>query len=303
MNKDFKATLFQMQTGVPGGHYDSMAFGSDAEIGYNRRIAAFVLVASDQGTMIVNRFDYKMLGDKNKNGYGVGYALLTASTSEPGEIEALKTVLTLRCRFYGEGVRVLDIGANIGVHTICWAKHMIGWGTLLAVEPQEPLYYALCGNIVINNCVNAKARWAACGKTDGCIDIPQPDYTEPGTYGSLELRKADDNEDIGQQLDYENNLLTVPLLRVDTFNEPRVDFIKIDVENMEAEVLEGAEETIARCHPVLMVEVFKSTHQQVFEFLTRHEYHWFQIGWSILAIHKDDQVLPHIKWVGPYNDC
>ena len=32
---------------------------------------------------------------------------------------------------------------------------MFGWGTVIAIEAQERVYYALCGNITINNCLNA----------------------------------------------------------------------------------------------------------------------------------------------------
>jgi FkbM family methyltransferase len=302
MNKEFKAYVMQMQTGTDCGHYDSMTLCSADEVyiqdgapaRFGKRKAAFVLVSTDHGTMIVNRFDYKMITEDN--GFGVGFALLTNSMSEIGEIDTIKQLLTLRQKFFGDGVRVLDVGANIGVHAVSWAKHMSSWGTLLSFEPQEPLYYALCGNIVINNCTNAKALWAACGDRDGTIDIPQPDYTQPGTFGSLELRKTEDNEDIGQKLDYEKNLVTVPILRIDSLKEQRVDLLKIDVENMEPEVLAGAVETINRCHPIIMAEVFKSAHQQTMEFFMAHDYHWFPFGWSLLAIHKNDPVIGHVKW-------
>ena len=47
-------------------------------------------------------------------------------------------------------------GANIGVHTVEWARHMYGWGNVIAIEAQERLYYSLCGNISLNNCLNVR---------------------------------------------------------------------------------------------------------------------------------------------------
>jgi FkbM family methyltransferase len=62
-----------------------------------------------------------------------------------------------RREFYGNGVVAIDCGANCGVHIIEWSRHMFGWGRVIAIEAQEKIYYALCGNIVINNCLNTKA--------------------------------------------------------------------------------------------------------------------------------------------------
>src|SRR5260370_16749261 len=39
--------------------------------------------------------------------------------------------------------------------TIEWAKRMTGWGSVLAIEAQERIYYALAGNIALNNCFNS----------------------------------------------------------------------------------------------------------------------------------------------------
>ena len=78
-----------------------------------------------------------------------------------------REILALRRRHYGEGVLAIDCGANIGVHTIEWAKAMTGWGSVLAIEAQERIYYALAGNIAINNCFNAFAIHAAVSSESG----------------------------------------------------------------------------------------------------------------------------------------
>ena len=46
----------------------------------------------------------------------------------------------------------------------------------------------------------------------------------------------------------------VPLSRLDDFGLERVDFLKLDVEGFESQVLEGAAATIERCRPVMYVE-------------------------------------------------
>jgi FkbM family methyltransferase len=65
----------------------------------------------------------------------------------------------------------IDCGANIGVHTTQWARLMTGWGRVVAFEPQERIYYALAGNIAINNCFNVRAIHAAVPSTPGTMRL------------------------------------------------------------------------------------------------------------------------------------
>jgi FkbM family methyltransferase len=51
----------------------------------------------------------------------------------------------------------------------------------------------------------------------------------------------------------------VPLTTIDRFEFPRADLMKIDVEGMELQVLEGSTQTIRRCRPVLFVETSRTT--------------------------------------------
>src|SRR5271169_2926458 len=139
-----------------------------------KRKLAFVLAASDHGTMIVSRLDYRMVS--STGGFGVGFEILESGAFSPNEVSLARSILDLRRRYFNDGVLAIDCGANIGVHTIDWAKHMTGWGSVLAVEAQERIYYALAGNIVINNCFNAVALNAAISDAPGMLKIPRPDY-------------------------------------------------------------------------------------------------------------------------------
>src|SRR5215510_4509215 len=135
-----------------------------------KRKIAFVLAASDHGTMIVNRLDYRMVD--HKSGFGVGFQILEGSSFDPGEVDTALTLLDLRRKHFGDGIVALDCGANIGVHTIEWAKRMSGWGQVIAIEAQERLFYGLAGNIAINNCFNARALHAAVAARSGTMKIP-----------------------------------------------------------------------------------------------------------------------------------
>jgi FkbM family methyltransferase len=248
-----------------------------------KRPIAFVLASTHHGSMLVNR-----------HGYGVGYQLLNTSAFDPNEVDVAKKLLLSRRQNFGDGVVALDCGANLGVHTLEWAKFMTGWGSVIAIEAQERIFYALAGNIALNNCFNARAIWSAVGEESGTIGVPVPDYFSPSSFGSLEIRKKDTTEFIGQQINYENTQ-PVTLITIDGMNFQRLDFVKIDIEGMEMEALRGAAESIRKFRPVLMIEKIKSSETEITGFLKDQGYQIFPLGINILAVHDSDPVSKHIQ--------
>jgi len=256
------------------------------------RKIGFVLAASEHGTMIVNRFDYRMFDADH--GLGVGFEILKNGSYALSEVDTALWALSLRRQYFGDGVVALDCGANIGVHTIEWAKHVNGWGQVIAIEAQERVFYALAGNIVINNCFNARAIHAAVAAHAGTMRIPTPDYLSPGSFGSLELRHSDCNEPIGQPVDYSDAaLVEIRTITIDSLGLARLDLLKIDVEGMEVEALAGAADSLARCRPVLIVESLKSDHGKLREALEKQGYQLFAAGINWLAVHGEDKTLEH----------
>jgi FkbM family methyltransferase len=229
-------------------------------------------------------------------GYGVGYQILNNSLFDPEEVQLALSILNLRRSIHGAGVMALDVGANIGVHTIEWARAMTGWGSVVAIEAQERIYYALAGNIALNNCFNARAIHAAAGATAGIIGIPQIDYNIPSSFGSFEIVQRSGTEFIGQPIDYsENNLTPINQITVDGLKLERIDFIKIDVEGMELSVLSGAMETILAHRPILLVEIIKTDKVELHRILTEIGYRSFALGINSLFVHQDDPALAQIS--------
>jgi FkbM family methyltransferase len=258
-----------------------------------KRKLAFVLAASEHGTMIVSRLDYRM--SSPSLGVGVGYQVLEFGAFDADEVTMALTLLELRRNYFGDGVVAIDCGANVGVHTIEWAKRMTGWGQVLAIEAQERIYYALAGNIAINNCFNAVALNLAISNKPGVLMVPQPNYLVPASYGSLELRQSAKTEYIGQPVDYsEGKLASLQAISIDALNLPRIDFIKLDIEGMEMEALDGAEESVARHRPVILVEAIKSDAAKISAWLTSRGYAIARAGINMLAVHKSDPILPHV---------
>jgi FkbM family methyltransferase len=136
---------------------------------------------------------------------------------------------------------VLDVGANIGTHTVFFAKTVGDKGLVLAFEPQRLAFQTLCGNVAINGLKNVFCEQAAVGAARGRLDFPVVDPRTAFNFGAVRAGAAGCGE-------------SVDLVPIDELRLRRCSLIKVDVEGMEASVLAGAKETIARCRPVLFLE-------------------------------------------------
>ena len=227
----------------------------------------FVVASTHQGTFILNRFDYlewRQEGDQIRvdggpNIAGVAAYLLSRGRYDEEEAQSICGFLGLRRKHHGDGVVALDVGANIGVFTVVWARHMTGWGHVVAVEPQARIYYALCGNIAINNCWNAQAIHAAISDGYGWFEFAEPDYRRQGAFGAFELKTS---YVPGQEAD-PGRLARVESIPIDQMGLPRLDFLKIDIEGMECEALRGAAETIRKYKPVISIEVMRDDNREI----------------------------------------
>ncbi len=262
--------------------------------GTQARKIAFVLAASEHGTLIINRFDYHMTSASS--GFGVGFDILNTSSFDRPGVDFAAGLLPLLRRYRGDGVVAIDCGANLGVFTIEWARTMAGWGQVIAIEAQERIFYALAGNIAINNCFNARAIFAAASDKPGTIKVPAIDYSKPASFGSVEIKPRTNPEDIGQSLTYTSSDSTdVACMTLDSLTLPRVDLIKIDVEGMELDVLAGSIGLIRDHHPVLIVEFIKSDKGKLTRWLDSQGYGVFEFGLNFVAVHKTDKIIDHIK--------
>ncbi|MGE5547007.1 MAG: FkbM family methyltransferase [Solirubrobacterales bacterium] len=139
------------------------------------------------------------------------------------------------------GMTVLDIGANIGAHTLWMAQAVGPAGTVWAFEPQRVVHQMLCANLALNNLGNVRALHLGVGRKAGKAAIPPLDYGRGNNFGGIALREAGRGED-------------VPVITVDSLNLTACHVAKIDVEGMEGDVLAGAKKTIEKHRPVLYVE-------------------------------------------------
>jgi FkbM family methyltransferase len=138
---------------------------------------------------------------------------------------------------------VVDVGANVGAHTVALARLVGSGGAVIAFEPQRLAYYCLCANVALNNLHHVVCVQAAAGDAERTLLVPDLDPHREQNFGGLELGGAASRA--GRQ---------VPVRRLDGLGLASCRLIKIDVEGMERDVLAGAAETICRCRPFLYVE-------------------------------------------------
>jgi FkbM family methyltransferase len=252
---------------------------------------AFVTLATDYGQMIVNRFDFNRAPDGGI--YGVGHCLLETSAFDPQEINQMMQLLDLQRQIRGVGVVMLDGGANIGVHSLAAGRAMQGWGSVIAFEAQERVFYALAGNIAMNNLFNVQVKWNALAQTTSVIAIPVPDYMVPSSFGSLEMQYTDKSENIGQRID-RNHTQKVQAITIDSLDLTRLDYLKLDVEAMEEQVINGGLATIARTKPIIQVEILKSG-QPLIDLIKSLGYTVYLQGADAICVANGDRLTEFIK--------
>lgn len=149
------------------------------------------------------------------------------------------------------GMTVVEVGANIGAHTVAMARQCAP-GALYAFEPQQRVFQILCANLALNDIRNVVALPEAGGAEDGFVVVPSIDYSRQGNYGGVSVQE--DREGARGR--------RVRVTPIDSLQLAACHILKIDVEGFEPQVLRGARETIARCRPILYVENDRAEHQQ-----------------------------------------
>ena len=200
-----------------------------------------ILVSCDHGLMIVNRFDNTSIS--------VGLMVL-----DHGNNNTVEADLTMKSLSKVDNPIVFDVGSNIGTYATWVAK----WaaeknGKVYCFEPQRIVFQMLCGNMSLNNIFNVYAHNIALGDEEKIILMNEPDYTQSGSFAAFSLDGVD-----REKYNVVSKQQSIQMTTVDNFvshwNIPKVDFIKVDAEGFDMEVLYGAKNVIEKFKPDLFVE-------------------------------------------------
>lgn len=152
------------------------------------------------------------------------------------------------------GMTVIDIGANIGEITMVSAKRVGASGRVVSFEPVDGIVHDLIYNIQRNNLTQVHVVQS------GLSDVARHNVPIYDSYGS----GTSDDENAGRGSLYGDGSGNKPLQNISittldlwATEHPlqRIDLIKIDIEGAELPCLRGAAATLAKFHPMLIIEV------------------------------------------------
>lgn len=151
------------------------------------------------------------------------------------------------------GKTVYDVGAFEGIFALFFAREVGASGNVFAFEPRREAFDRIQDHLRLNHVRNVTARNVAVGETPGELTLVSARGLPARTSG---------HRGIQQELATSHEIvetLTVPVISLDdeisSASLPEPDFVKVDVEGMELEVLKGMRGTVERCRPRLYVEM------------------------------------------------
>ena len=146
------------------------------------------------------------------------------------------------------GAAVLDVGAYIGTHTLAFARKVGDAGRVYSFEPHPFHFELLRVNVEQNGLSNVTLfnQGVSDAAKGFAICVTGDDRT--GNFASFSLLESDSCPD--SRLPHR----AVTLTTIDELDLDACSLIKIDAENMELPVLEGARRTLARLRPIIFAE-------------------------------------------------
>ena len=151
---------------------------------------------------------------------------------------------------------ICDIGANIGNHTVYFAKHCVP-RIIYAFEPVKETFEYLMDNVRLNHfedTVNAMNVALGAKAFRGDVKV-----TDESNCGANQIHEDGNGEVTG--------------ITLDSLGIGKVDFFKIDVEGFEYNVIMGGYETLRKSDATIFIEIFDDRFERVNSLLEEIGYH------------------------------
>jgi FkbM family methyltransferase len=175
---------------------------------------------------------------------GIDFSIYLIGSFEPRTLRLYRKIIK-------PGQTVLDIGANVGSHTLPLAKLVGNSGRVVAFEPTAFAYGKLVANIALNPELSQRII-----PRQAMLVANSQARLEPALFSSWPLENSGDlhEEHKGRLMDTSGASVVTIDDTVDRLELSRVDFLKIDVDGYENEVLKGSLRTLKIHKPSIMME-------------------------------------------------
>lgn len=189
----------------------------------------------------------------------VGYVLcaaddhaLLAILMEAGELEPGVRLLIERTLRPGDVF--VDVGANVGMHTVAAARAVQRQGRVIAFEPSETTARLLARTVWLNG-------------FEGLVDVRQAAVSSHGGVQDLHIGRTSGHNSLFQLPDNQSAGLPAQRVQLVTIDEvlpagSRVDLFKVDVEGAELDVLQGSKRALADNPDAGLIVEFGRSHLQ-----------------------------------------
>lgn len=186
-------------------------------------------------------------------------------------------------KFLNEDMVFVDVGANMGEYSLFAAKRLHK-GKVLAFEPLPKMFAMLVANISLNQFTNVVAFQYGLSDRDDVMPIHEVEDAHEGLSTFFPGKRII------------NNKVDVALKNFDrefeNFGISRIDFIKIDIEGGELGALKGAQKSIERFKPAVMVEINQPTYEAA-GYSVEDVYQFFkEISYTPFEINKQGDLIP-----------
>lgn len=169
----------------------------------------------------------------------------------------------------------IDVGANEGLYSYALAKI---FDRVEAFEPNQSAATKLSGHV--SDVIALHHVALSRNESQASLYTPVSSYgAEYSGWGSLHREMLPPSDSVHTR--------AVSTRSLDSYSFSNVALIKIDVEGHEVDVLEGASNTIARCQPLVLIEVKIRSRRIVWDFFSARQYQCFWLANGELQPLKD----------------
>lgn len=191
-------------------------------------------------------------------------------------------------RYLRPGMRVVDVGANVGYYTMLAATLAGADGAVMAFEPNSENCRLILMSVAANQFVNVRLFPLALAEAPGYEHFSMHIGSNGGFVSASHALAA-------------GHGTIVPTARLDDLVQPPVDFVKMDVEGAEYRVVCGARALIEAAQPIVSTEFSCEMITRVSR-TTPHDFLAFFLsyGYSILMIDRRSGYLQAVPDIGAF---